>query len=84
VSAAPLSKNLGWATSPLTFSPPHLREDWKIQLPDWCRDQRNQMTGPADKLLSNPPKNERGNADTLRQARHIAESMIVHHEIDPR
>jgi malate synthase len=37
-----------------------------------------------DKLLSNPPKNERGNADTLRQARHIAESMIVHHEIDPR
>jgi malate synthase len=25
-----------------------LREEWKIQLPDWCRDQRNQMTGPAD------------------------------------
>src|SRR3984893_5161497 len=25
-----------------------LRENWKIQLPDWCRDQRNQMTGPAD------------------------------------
>src|SRR4029450_3691835 len=23
-------------------------EDWKIQLPDWCADQRNQMTGPAD------------------------------------
>lgn len=22
--------------------------DWKIALPDWCRDQRNQMTGPAD------------------------------------
>jgi malate synthase len=22
--------------------------DWKISLPDWCRDQRNQMTGPAD------------------------------------
>jgi malate synthase len=22
--------------------------DWKIELPDWCRDQRNQMTGPAD------------------------------------
>ncbi|MDQ2679912.1 MAG: hypothetical protein M3Y21_02655, partial [Candidatus Eremiobacteraeota bacterium] len=22
--------------------------DWKIALPGWCRDQRNQMTGPAD------------------------------------
>ena len=22
--------------------------DWSIQLPDWCQDQRNQMTGPAD------------------------------------
>lgn len=22
--------------------------DWKIELPDWCLDQRNQMTGPAD------------------------------------
>lgn len=22
--------------------------DWRIDLPDWCRDQRNQMTGPAD------------------------------------
>ncbi len=21
---------------------------WKIELPSWCRDQRNQMTGPAD------------------------------------
>jgi malate synthase len=24
------------------------KEDWKIALPDWCQDQRNQMTGPAD------------------------------------
>ena len=23
-------------------------QDWKIDLPDWCQDQRNQMTGPAD------------------------------------
>ncbi len=22
--------------------------DWRIELPGWCRDQRNQMTGPAD------------------------------------
>ncbi|HET9530415.1 MAG TPA: hypothetical protein VFQ92_08695 [Blastocatellia bacterium] len=22
--------------------------DWAIELPGWCRDQRNQMTGPAD------------------------------------
>jgi malate synthase len=25
-----------------------VRNGWKIQLPEWCRDQRNQMTGPAD------------------------------------
>ena len=22
--------------------------DWRIKVPDWCADQRNQMTGPAD------------------------------------
>src|ERR1051325_9643684 len=22
--------------------------DWQVDLPGWCRDQRNQMTGPAD------------------------------------
>ena len=24
------------------------RGSWRIELPDWCADQRNQMTGPAD------------------------------------
>jgi len=24
------------------------RGDWRIAVPGWCRDQRNQMTGPAD------------------------------------
>lgn len=24
------------------------KEDWEIALPEWTRDQRNQMTGPAD------------------------------------
>src|SRR3954469_4035830 len=24
------------------------RGDWRIELPVWCADQRNQMTGPAD------------------------------------
>jgi malate synthase len=28
-------------------SPANL-EKWRIELPDWCQDQRNQMTGPAD------------------------------------
>src|SRR5215213_9041730 len=27
---------------------PATTENWSIQLPDWCADQRNQMTGPAD------------------------------------
>ncbi len=29
-------------------SGPASRSAWKIELPTWCRDQRNQMTGPAD------------------------------------
>jgi malate synthase len=24
------------------------RDEWQIDLPEWCQDQRNQMTGPAD------------------------------------
>ncbi len=24
------------------------QSDWRITLPAWCQDQRNQMTGPAD------------------------------------
>lgn len=24
------------------------QSDWRIELPEWCADQRNQMTGPAD------------------------------------
>jgi malate synthase len=25
-----------------------VRNGWRVELPEWCRDQRNQMTGPAD------------------------------------
>jgi len=25
-----------------------IRNGWHVELPDWCQDQRNQMTGPAD------------------------------------
>src|SRR5437764_1314426 len=25
-----------------------VRNGWEIKLPEWCHDQRNQMTGPAD------------------------------------
>ena len=27
---------------------PAVRNGWRIELPQWCQDQRNQMTGPAD------------------------------------
>ncbi len=27
---------------------PATRDTWRIELPAWCQDQRNQMTGPAD------------------------------------
>ena len=28
--------------------PSPAQEHWRIELPNWCADQRNQMTGPAD------------------------------------
>lgn len=33
-----------------TYLPPSAaaQKAWSIALPDWCQDQRNQMTGPAD------------------------------------
>jgi malate synthase len=33
-----------------TFLPPSVStmQSWQIELPEWCFDQRNQMTGPAD------------------------------------
>jgi malate synthase len=33
-----------------TYLPPSqaTTTEWRIDLPTWCRDQRNQMTGPAD------------------------------------
>jgi malate synthase len=35
---------------PPDFLPPSdaTSKAWEIELPEWCRDQRNQMTGPAD------------------------------------
>jgi malate synthase len=38
------------AGEPPTYLPPSeaTRSDWRIELPAWCADQRNQMTGPAD------------------------------------
>jgi malate synthase len=35
---------------PPNYLPPSeaTTSDWRIDLPDWCADQRNQMTGPAD------------------------------------
>jgi malate synthase len=35
---------------PPDYLPPSeaTKTEWKIELPEWCADQRNQMTGPAD------------------------------------
>src|ERR1700735_466573 len=35
---------------PPNYLPPSeaTTSDWRIEVPDWCADQRNQMTGPAD------------------------------------
>ncbi|MGA2845921.1 MAG: hypothetical protein ABSF68_10925 [Candidatus Acidiferrales bacterium] len=36
--------------NPPNYLPPSeaTTSDWRIKVPDWCADQRNQMTGPAD------------------------------------
>lgn len=34
-----------------TAVPPNFSKlEWRVELPSWCQDQRNQMTGPADNL----------------------------------
>ena len=33
---------------PQYLAPSEAQGDWRIELPAWARDQRNQMTGPAD------------------------------------
>ena len=38
-----------WGGKPThRFSGEAVRSGWRIELPEWCQDQRNQMTGPAD------------------------------------
>ncbi|MEA2785524.1 MAG: malate synthase [Candidatus Eremiobacteraeota bacterium] len=33
---------------PQYLAPSEAQGEWRIELPEWARDQRNQMTGPAD------------------------------------
>ncbi len=38
-----------WGDKPAhSFPTADIRNGWRIELPEWCQDQRNQMTGPAD------------------------------------
>jgi malate synthase len=38
-----------WGNKPAHgFPAAEVRNGWRIELPEWCQDQRNQMTGPAD------------------------------------
>ena len=43
-----LDASLGGSKPAHRFPSDTVRNGWKITLPAWCRDQRNQMTGPAD------------------------------------
>src|SRR4029077_18607759 len=36
-----------------------------------------------DRLIAQPPRAELGSADTLKEARRIAEAMVLNHEFDP-
>jgi len=47
-------KRVSGGSRTMTNKPTHfypreaVRNGWGIELPEWCQDQRNQMTGPAD------------------------------------
>jgi malate synthase len=43
-----LEDSLGGAKPAHHYPGPAVRNGWRLELPDWCQDQRNQMTGPAD------------------------------------
>src|SRR5205823_12363753 len=43
-----LDESLGGDKPAHHFPGPAVRNGWRIELPEWCQDQRNQMTGPAD------------------------------------
>src|SRR5439155_5911314 len=43
-----LDDSLAGAKPAHHFPGPAVRNGWRIELPEWCQDQRNQMTGPAD------------------------------------
>ncbi len=43
-----LNESLAGAKPAHHFPGPAVRNGWRIELPQWCQDQRNQMTGPAD------------------------------------
>jgi malate synthase len=46
--AEALQRSLEGEKSAHRFPSDTVRNGWKITLPEWCHDQRNQMTGPAD------------------------------------
>ena len=46
--AAALAASHGGQPPDYLSPSPATQENWRIELPDWCLDQRNQMTGPAD------------------------------------
>jgi malate synthase len=43
-----LAESLQGAKPTHRFPGDAVRGGWRIELPEWCQDQRNQMTGPAD------------------------------------
>jgi len=43
-----LQRSLEGAKPAHRFPSDAVRNGWRITLPEWCQDQRNQMTGPAD------------------------------------
>ncbi len=46
--AEALQASLEGAKPQHRFPSDAVRNGWRITLPEWCQDQRNQMTGPAD------------------------------------
>ena len=55
-----------------------VRNGWRITLPEWCRDQRNQMTGPADDARTVRQDAELGRARRdARSGRFLRQRMVA-------
>ena len=57
--------------------------DWTVPLPDWCTDQRNQMTGPADDAELVVKMLNSGAPGVMLDLEHVVQPDARHREHPP-